>query len=69
MVNATADELALKMTVDFKCSSGCQQQFKDRRQSVNGEGASAGADSTRQWQEQVTSTNHAVCPKGHFESG
>jgi len=70
MVNVTADESALKMTVDFKCSNGWQQQFKDRWQSVNGEDASAAADSTQQWQEQVTPTNHyTVCPKGHFESG
>lgn len=64
MVNVTADELALKMTVDFKCSNGWQQQFKDRRQSVKGEDASAEADSTQQWQEQLTPTNHyAVCSK------
>lgn len=70
MVNAAADELTLKMTVDFKCSNGWQQQFKDRWQSVNGEGASADADSIQQWQEQVTPTNHyAMCPKGHFKSG
>lgn len=62
MVNVTADELALMITVDFKCSNGWQQQFKDRWQSVNGEDA----DSTQQWQEQVTATNHcAVCPKRH----
>jgi hypothetical protein len=51
MVNVMADELALKMTVDFKCSNGWRQQFKDRWQSVNGEDASAEADSTQQWQE------------------
>jgi hypothetical protein len=69
-VNVTAHESALKMTVDFKCSNGWQQQFKDRWESVNGEDASADADSTQQWQEQVPPTNHyAVCTKGHFESG
>jgi hypothetical protein len=70
MVNVTADKLALKMTADCKCSNGWQQQFKDRWLSVTGEGASADADSTQQWQEQVTPTSHyAVCPKGHFKSG
>jgi hypothetical protein len=62
MVNVMADELALKMTVDFKCSNGWRQQFKDRWQSVNGEDASAQADSTQQWQEQVTPTNHEPLP-------
>jgi len=70
MVNVTDDELGLKVTVDFKCCNGWQQQFKDRGQSVNGEGASVDADSTKQWQEQVTPANHyAVCSKGHFKSG
>jgi len=70
MVNVTDDELGLKVTVDFKCCNGWQQQFKDGGQSVNGEGASADDDSTKQWQEQVTPTSHyAVCPKGHFKSG
>jgi len=66
MVNVMDDELGLKVTADFKCCNGWQQQFKDREQSVNGEGASVDADSTKQWQEQVTPTNHyAVCsPKG-----
>jgi mannitol-specific phosphotransferase system IIBC component len=61
MVNVRAEESALKMIADSKCSYGRQLQSKDMNttwQSMNEEHASADAGKTQQWQEHVTHIHH-----------
>jgi hypothetical protein len=56
-VKAKTNETVLKIDINFKCSSGRLQHFKQRGNitwhSVSGEYAAADMDSAKKWQENV----------------
>jgi hypothetical protein len=67
MVKRKADEVALKMYINFKCSNAWLQSFKERCNimwhSVSGEGASADLDLAEKWQENVKLIVTQYAPK------
>ena len=52
-VKGTADEIAMKIGINFKCSNGWLQCYNITCHSLSGEGASADLDSTEKWRENV----------------
>jgi Tc5 transposase DNA-binding domain. len=68
-VEVKADEIALKMCINFKCSNGWLQHFKERHNitchSVSG-GAAADLDLVPKWQENVKPIVTQHVPKDIF---
>jgi len=68
-VKSKANEIGMKMGINFKCSSGWLQHFKERcnitRKSVSRGDAAADVDSALKWQENVKPS----MPQGHFQCG
>jgi hypothetical protein len=66
MVKEKVNEIALKMLIEFQCSNGWLQQFKQRQnirwQAISGESLAADVESSDTWRESVVPITEQYAP-------
>jgi hypothetical protein len=67
MVKEKANEIALKMEIEFQCSNGWVQRFKQRRnitwQAISGESLAVDVEASDKWHENVAPIIEQCAPQ------